>query len=239
MKKGLVNEINCIFKARHAARELNVSDFPHIETGEIFREDLKQYLSSLFGDEIKFDRKETFAYVQAHYKNVPIEINTYHGIILTVENVERQDVVQELMEVFNGILDLEPICKYNFCSKFSDDVTVYPTIEWDLNPEDRLNEVICGYGVVPGTWISDIEDYYIGSIIKSLGTKLFTFEGYKKLFNPKYGNYKNVNHRVKQIQKFNPNLDDEVIYAWIRSCKKTMDVSKESVKQKLYMDDGK
>ena len=239
MNNELIKEISGIFKARHVARELNMSDFPYVEMAELFQEKLKLYLSSLLGNDIKFDREETFAYVQAHYKNVPIELNTYHGIILTVEDVEREDIVKELIEVFSGILDLEPICRYNFCSKFGRKTTVYPTIEWDLSPEDRLNDVIKNYGIVPGTWISDIEDYYTGSIIESLGTKLFTFEGYKKLFKPRYNDYKNVSHRVNQIQKLNPNLDTEAIYAWINSSKKTMDVSIEKVKRLSYIDDGK
>lgn len=239
MNKELVKQISALFKARHIARELNISGFPYSDTGELFKENLKLYLSSLFGEEIRFDREETFAYVQAHYKDVPIEINTWEGIILTIEDVEREDVVRELMEVFSGIFDLDPICRYNFCSKFGCNVTVYPTIEWHLNPEKRLDEIVKGFMVVPGTWIRDMEDYHTGSVIESLGTDLFTFEGYKKMFNSRCNDYKNVRHRVNQIQRLNPNLDTEVIYAWIRSCKKTMDVSKDSVKQKVYMDDGK
>lgn len=240
MNNDIVKELGSIFRARHVAHELNVLDFPYSEATDVFNEKLKLYLKTLFGEEIRFDREETFAYIQAHYKSVPIEINTYGGIILTVEDIEREDIVQELMEVFSGVVGLNPLCRYNFCSNICGITTVYPTIEWNLGPEERLNEIIKGYMTVPGSsWIRDIEDYYTGSIIESLGTELFTFDGYKKLFMSRYNDYKNVNHRVNQIQKLNPNLGVEAIHGWLNSCRKTMNVSKDRVKQLNYMDDGK
>ena len=240
MNKGLVKDLNALFNAKSIAKELNASGFPYMEVECLFNEKLKLYLSSLLGEEIRFDREETFAYVQAHYKNVPIEINTYGGIILTVENSEREEILEELKEIFSGFLDLDPLCKYNFCSKIGRKTTVYPTIEWALNPNERLNDIIKGYMTIPGeTWIRDIEDYYTTSIIQSLGTDLFTDYGYKRLFDARYGDYKMVNHKVQLIHKLNPNLDTEAIYAWLNSCRKTMDISKDRVKQKHYMDDGK
>jgi len=240
MNRGLVQNLNALFKAKSTASELNSSMFPYIDVDAFFNEKLKVYLSSLLGEEIKFDRNEAFNYIKAKYKDVPIKINTYNNIILTVEDSDREDVIQELKEVFSGLLDLDPFCRYNYCSKSGCKFIVYPTIEWDLNPERRLNDIIKGYTTIPGkNCIRDIEDYYTGSVIKSLGTDLFTYDGFKKLFNLRYDDYKIVNHKVSQIQRLNPNVDTEVIYAWLNSCRKTMDISKDRVKQKIYMDDGK
>ena len=94
MNKELVKDLDALFKAKSVAVELNMREFPYTDVLSLFNEKLKLYLSSILGQEIRFDREETFAYVQAHYKGVPIEINTYNGIILTVEDSECEVIVQ-------------------------------------------------------------------------------------------------------------------------------------------------
>lgn len=232
-----IEELNRIFESLSNARKLNLSDFPYSEVNDNFKTKLKEVLTEEFGDNIQFDRNETFAYVQAHYKGIGIEINTYEGIIFTVEDENEASLVDDFREVFNGVVGTEAICSYNFCSNEAGEKTVYPTFEWNKDPERRLYELIV-FRNYPG-YVRDLEDYYTASVIKSLGEQLFTFDGYKTLFKTGYNNLNYILHKEKQIQKLNPNLDLASISAWIESSNKALELSKENVYQKIYIDDGK
>lgn len=237
MSKEKLEELNRIFESLSGARKLNLADFPYSETNDKFKNKLKECLKEEFGDNIQFDREETFAYVQAHYKGVGIEINTWDGIIFTVEDENEASLVEDFKPVFDKIAGCEAICSYEFCSNEGGEKTVYPTIEWSLDSERRLFELV-SFKNYPG-YVRNLEDYYTQTIIRNLGRGLFTMEGYKKVFKSGYRNPTYTLHKVTQIQKQNPNIDATVIYAWISSSEKRLDLSTENVYQKAYIDDGK
>lgn len=237
MNLDKIGELSKIFESLSEARKLNLSDFPYLEVNNNLQTKLKECLKEEFGDNIQFDKEETFAYVQARYKGVGIEINTWDGIIFTVEDENEASLVEDFKSVFNKIAGSEAICSYEFCSNEGGERTVYPTVEWNLDSERRLFELV-SFKNYPG-YVRNLEDYYTETVIKNLGRELFTKEGYKKLFKTEYTNPTYTLHKVAQIQKQNPNITATAIYAWFDSSEKRLDLSQENVYQRVYIDDGK
>lgn len=220
MNKLKLDELRNIFSSIDEASSRNASDFPYSETQASFNQKLKEFLEGHFGSDIKFDRDETFAYIQAHYKEIGIEINVYGGIILSVEDKEATNIVKDFEPIFSGIVGSAPICRYNYCSRVGK--TSYPTVEWNHHPEDRLYELVHGYSCSPGEYMTNFHDYYTASIIENLGDNLLTIDGYTKLFEGRSHDLDFRYYKIRQIQKVYPNIDSSTIYAWIESSKSSL-----------------
>ena len=61
-----IERLSNIFKAINMARESNLPNFDYSGNHNKFNQGLKEYLQSYFGNDIRFDRNETFAYIQAN-----------------------------------------------------------------------------------------------------------------------------------------------------------------------------
>lgn len=230
-------ELNGHFNALDNARNLNLPDFPYSSVRGIFGMKLKEYLKEQFGDDIKFDREETFAYIQAHYKGVGIEINIHDGIILSIEDQDSVSLADDFIPIFNNIVGAEVICSYEFCSDQDGVFTAYPTLEWHSNPDKRLNELISftnGNG-----YIRNLVDNFNPKIISDLGRNLFTSEGYNKLFSSVYMAINYKFYKIELIKEQNSNISADSIYDWVDSYEKRIELSKENVYQKRFIDDGK
>lgn len=220
MNINKLTELNKILVSINEAKEANLTIFPYGEYIDRFNLGLKELLKEVFGDDIEFDRQNTFTTIKATYKGVDISINTFNGIALAIEDEEMGYLANDFKGIFTNIIGIEPICSYNKCFNNIDNKKVsYPTIEWSLNPESRLSNIVTSPGYSFGTSIENLEDFYTCSIIERLGTDLFTLEGYNELFETGYDNPRFVFHKIKQIQKLNPNVDLGPIYAWIAEAK--------------------
>jgi len=244
MNNQKLKELGALFKILDIASVANI-DFPYNKIQTSFNKKLKEFLKNHFGEDIQFDLKETFAYIQAHYKGIEIEINVYGVMILTigglkcrVENKEAANIRQDFEPIFTEIMGSGPICSYNYCSErpiIQDDgiafvegfKTVFPTIEWHHRPEDRLYELIHGWSCSPGEYMKDFNDYYTASIIKNLGSELFTVEGYKKIFDQRRDDSTYKWHKICEIRKIYPEVANE-IYDWIDTSKDSISLSKKS-----------
>ena len=216
-----IENLSEMYQAISMARENNSKTFDYIGNNTLFKSGLKEYLKMHFGKDIKFDREETFAYIQAHYKNVGIEINVWDGIILTIEDEKSKELSKDFEVIFSNIVGLDKICSYDFCTNYNLQKTIYPTFEWNLNPERRLYELVNRFGIVPGSYVQNLEDNYTSSIIENLGNNLLTLEGYIELFgNSSYPGLKF--HKIREIQKQHPTIKDYMISSWI-------DISKENL----------
>ena len=138
-KAKSINELNAIFRATDEARQSILKSFPYNKMTITFMEKLKCLLKEIFKENIEFGRDERFGYIQGIFKKVRFEINIWNGIILTIDDEKKANLISYFKPIFNRITDCNPICSYDYCSKMQ---TAYPTIEWSLHPEDRLYELV-------------------------------------------------------------------------------------------------
>lgn len=238
MSKDKLGELHTIFLTLMEAEKLNLSDFPYLETSIDFNLKLKECLKENFGNDIKFENCE-HSYIQAYYKGIKILIEFGNGIILSIIDENKGNLATDFKDIFNRVVGMEPICSYNYRSRYGNGKKLFPTVEWSLDPECRLYELVTEINDPSGEKIKDFEDNYTHSIIESLGQQLFTYDGYKQLFMTSYRSFCFTLHKIIEIQKLNPNINTETIYAWFNSNNKTLDLSQENVYQKVYLDDGK
>jgi len=221
-----LEELKSIFGAIDEASVCNSSEFPYIEMQRTFNQKLKEYLKCRFSNDIQFDREETFAYIQAHFKGVEIEINVHGGIILSIEDSEATNLLKELEPIFTEIIGVKQMCQYNYCSNAEGIKTSYPTAEWHKRPNERLSELVQGWNCAPLEYTKNFEDYYTQSIIEGLGDNIFTVDGYTKIFEGVSHNSDLQRYKIKQIQKQAPDVSLSSIYDWIDSSKRKLSLIK-------------
>lgn len=222
-----INELKAIFKATDEARQSILKSFPYNKMTIAFGEKLKLFLKELFGNDIEFDREERFACIHGSYKRVNFEIKTWNGIVFTIENKEQANLIEVFKPLFNQIIGASPICKYDYCSEMQ---TVYPTIEWNLHPEDRLYELVNLPENDCGCYKQNFQDFYTTSIITSLEEKLLTQEGYDAIFKSQKINIKYHFYKRKLIETLRPDIDINTLYNWIDNCQTFSEMSKQLVK---------
>lgn len=223
-----IERLSNIFKAINMARESNLPNFDYSGNHDKFNKGLKEYLQIYFGNDINFDRDETFAYIQAHYKNVPIEINTFGGIILTVEDISKKDIAKDFEPIFKNILGVDMLCSYDFCT-YDKEKTVYPTFEWNLNPDARLNDLVNNFVTMPNQHILNFKDYYNTSIINNLGNEVLSLDGYLKLFGKDNSSYMfnpYFSHKMRLIENIHPNIKSYMVYSWVETSRSRLSLIK-------------
>lgn len=221
-------ELNKIFNALNEANQLKLSDFPYAIVRKKLDSNLKKYLKEKFGNDIEFDDGDTYAYFHGYYKGIGIEINTFKGLILTIEDKKMGYLANDFKEVLSSVVGMNPICSYDYCFQSNDKEFTYPTVEWSLDPEKRLYELI----VEECSKINNLEDYYTSSIIESLGDDLFTLDGFRKIFKNGYDNSNLIIHKIDQIKKLNKFIDIGFITIWFNSSRKAVDVIDTKIYQK-------
>lgn len=209
-------ELAEIYRSLYEAKLNNISDYPYSKMQTSFNSKLKELLKETFGENIKFDREETFAYIQAHYKGIGIEINTYDGIIFSIEDETKREIIADFENIFNEIVGMSKFTQYDYCSKVTK--TTYPTTEWNKNPDRRLNDLICRHGITPGEYITNFNDYYTSSIIEGLGDELLTSEGYKLLFSTTE-DFSSYWYKRRLIATMCPHISSLELYKWLEESK--------------------
>ena len=224
-----IERLSNIFKAINMARESNLPNFDYSGNQEKFNQGLKEYLQSYFGNDIRFDRNETFAYIQANYKNVPIEINTFGGIILTIEDLEKTELSKDFEPLFKQLLGVDILCSYDFCTIDEEGKTLYPTFEWNLNPDSRLHDLVSNYVTTPNQHILNLKDYYNTSIINNLGNEVLSFDGYLQLFGKDSSSHMfqlYFNYKMRLIESIHPNIKSYMVYSWVESSRSRLSLMK-------------
>ena len=130
-----ITKLRAIFKATDEASKSILKSFPYNKMNIAFCQGLKVLLKEKFGSDIELDRDEKFACIHGSYKRAKFEIKTWNGIVLTIADERRAKVIEVFKPIFNEIIGAHPICSYDYHSITKE---VYPTIEWSLNPNDRL-----------------------------------------------------------------------------------------------------
>lgn len=201
-----------IFEATDNARQSILKSFPYNKMTIIFCQGLKAYLKNAFGNDIEFDRDEIFACIHGKYKRTPFEIKTWNGIVLTIETKSNKNIIEVFKPILNEIIGAEPICEYDYCSQMQN---VYPTVEWNLHPNDRLYELVNTPSNYCGCSIRNFNDLYTINTIKSLKEQLLTKEGYYLIFGDKNTNIKYHLHKFSLIQVLRPDINDIELCNWI------------------------
>ena len=222
-----IKELNAIFKATDEARKSILKSFPYNKMTITFIRKLKFLLKEIFGENIIFGREEKFACIYGTYKGVYFEINTWCGIILTIEDKNCIKIFDEFKSIFNKIVGCNPICSYDYCTHTDE---VYPTIEWNLHPEDRIYELVNMAEKELGCYKKNFKDFYTTSIINSLEEKLLTQEGYDKIFETKKNNIKYHFYKLRLIQSLRPDIDNNTLYEWIDSSQAYNEMKKQLIK---------
>ena len=192
-----------------------------------FGEKLKNLLKQQFGNHIEFHREERFACIHGSYEDTNFEIKIWNGIVLTIEKKEKEELIEVFKPIFNQIIGLSPICKYDYCSDMK---TVYPTIEWSLHPEDRLYELVNLPENDCGCYKQNFQDFYTTDIINSLGEKLLTQEGYNLIFQSKKDNIKYHFYKRRLIEMLRQDIEIDMLYSWIDSCQVFNEMNKQLIK---------
>lgn len=227
-KAKSVSELNAIFKAIEEARKSILKSFPYNKMTINFMENLKILLKEIFKENIEFGRDERFGYIQGTFKKVRFEINIWNGIVLTIDNEKKANLISYFKPIFNRITGTNPICSYDYCSKIQ---TACPTIEWSLHPEERLYELVNMSEDETGCYKRNFKDFYTTAIIDSLGDKLLTQEGYNAIFESKKNNIKFHFYKVRLIQTLRPDIDNTTLYDWIDASQAFNEMQKQLVKE--------
>lgn len=222
-----INELNAIFRATDEARQSILKSFPYNKMTINFTEKLKRLLKEIFKENIEFGRDERFGYIQGTFKKVRFEINVWNGIVLTIDDDKKANLLSYFKPIFNRITGSNPICSYDYCSRIQ---TACPTIEWSLHPEERLYELINMIESETGCYKRNFKDFYTTSIIDSLGKQLLTQEGYNTIFESKKSNNKFQFYKIKLIQELRPDIDNATLYDWIDTCRAFNETQKHLVK---------
>lgn len=222
-----INELKAIFKATDEALQSILKSFPYNRMTIAFGEKLKVLLKELFGNDIEFDREERFACIHGSYKGTNFEIKIWNGIVLTIEKKEKDNIIEIFKPIFDQIIGAEPICQYDYCSEMN---TIYPTIEWNLHPEERLYELVNLPENDCGCYKKNFQDFYTTAIIESLQDKLLTQEGYDAIFESKKNNIKYHFYKRRLIQTLRPDIDSNTLYNWIDGCQTFNEMSKQLVR---------
>lgn len=203
-----------IFKATDEARQSILKSFPYNKMTILFCQGLKVLLKNKFGNDIEFDRDEKFGCIHGTYKNNAFEIKVWYGIVLTLENEKDTSMIEVFKPIINEIMDCEPICTYDYCSRMEN---VYPTVEWNLHPNDRLYELINMPGNYCGCYIKNFVDLYTANTIELLQDDLLTKEGYNLIFGNVKSNINYLTHKIELIKNLRPDITNELISDWIDS----------------------
>ena len=222
-----VNELKEIFKAIDEARQSLLKSFPYNKMTLVFSQKLKNLLKEIFKNNIEFERDERFGYIHGTLKKVRFEINIWNGIILTIDNEEKRNLISYFKPIFNRITDTTPICSYDYCSKIQPPC---PTIEWSLRPEERLYELINMTKSKIGCYKKNFTDMYTTSIIAALGDKLLTQEGYDTLFKYKTKDKNFQFYKISLIQALRPDTDTTTLHNWINASQAFNEMQKKLVK---------
>lgn len=227
-KTKSINELNAIFKATDEARKSILKSFPYNKMTIAFVKKLKILLSEIFKENISFDREEKFACIHGTYKGVNFEINVWCGIILTIEDEKKAKIIEDFKPIFNQIIGHNPICSYDYCTCIK---TIYPTIEWNLHPEDRIYELVNMAEKELGCYKKNFKDFHTKAIIDSLEEKLLTQEGYNTIFETKKNNIKYHFYKIRLIQTLRPDIDNNTLYEWIDTSQAYNEMQKQLVKE--------
>ena len=212
-KAKSINELSAIFRATDEARQSILKSFPYNKMTITFMEKLKVLLKEIFKDNIEFER---------------VEINIWNGIVLTIDDAKKANLISYFKPIFNRITGSSPICSYDYCSKMN---TTYPTIEWSLHPEDRLYELVNMPEEENGCYKKNFKDFYTKAIIDSLGDKLLTQDGYNIIFESRKNNIKYHFYKIRLIQILRPDIDNATLYNWIDASQAFNEMQKHLVKE--------
>jgi len=139
----------------------------------------------------------------------------------------------DFISALNDVVGQNPICGYDFYQcDINGQINCCPTIEWNLEPLQRLESLVMQAGSPLNKTIKNFEDYYLTSIISSLGTGIFTIDGYNMIFNISHNNPILIRHRLQQIQKVHPDMNFDLIVCWYKNCKEEMEFLKEEANRK-------
>lgn len=215
MEKVKLAELNNLYMSLVEAEQLCLDE----SIRKVFNQNLKDCLKELFLDNLDFLEEQPYGYILMNYKGVEMEIRTVGGIVLSVKDNEKAELIEDFKPVFNDIVGMNPICSYNFCYTINGERVAHPTIEWNTEPNTRLESLVMQVGNPMCQTIKEFEDYYLCSIIKQLGSELFTKDGFEKVFNTSHSNRILDRHRLQQIQKVYPDINTDAVNAWYSSYK--------------------
>lgn len=227
-KAKSINELSAIYKAIEESRRSILKSFPYNKMTIVFSQKLKLLLKEVFKDNIQFERDERFGYIQGTFKKVRFEINIWNGIILTIDDEKKANLISYFKPIFNRITDTTPICTYDYCSKMK---TPCPTIEWSSHPEERLYELVNMSDRQSDCYKKNFQDFYTTAIINSLGNQLLTQEGYNAIFESKKNNVKFHFYKIRLIQTLRPDIDNATLYNWIDASQAFNEMQKQLVKE--------
>ena len=175
---------------------------------------LKGYLTSFLRG-ICFTNCDDVGCIHASYKNVDFKIDVINGFKIIFENSKDTGILSYFENMFNKITGQTKTCSYKYVQE---DNFKY-VIEWSLNPEQRLGSLNNDIHV------QNLQDYYTSKIIKQLGQNVLSLESYVILFGNGVSEYDEY-YKCVQIQKVHPNIDTDMLYSWILSCRNKLSLNK-------------
>ena len=175
---------------------------------------LKGYLSSFISG-IKFTDCNDFGCVKASYQNVSFTIDVMNGLKIIFEDAKSTNILNHFETKFNKITGQMKTCSYNYVENDK----IKHVVECSLHPEQRLGELNNDIHV------QNLQDYYTSKIIEQLGKNVLSLESYIILFGNEATEYEQY-YKCVQIQKMHPNIDTDMLYSWILSCRNKLSLNK-------------